>query len=105
MPLLPDWVVQVLQVVTILPLSPLVSGVIARAEAIVQMRRGPRVLQPYYDIAKLLRKETVLPGRRGRCSARRRTSLRGLCTVPLLIPVLTSFPLPLGTWPTSSAAG
>ncbi len=54
MPTLPDWAVQVLQVVTILALAPLVSGIIARAEAIIQQRRGPRVLQPYYDILKLL---------------------------------------------------
>ena len=46
MPVLPDWVIQTLQVVTILVLAPLVSGLIARAEAIVQQRRGPRVLQP-----------------------------------------------------------
>ena len=54
MPILPDWAIQVLQVVTILVLAPLVSGIIARAEAIVQQRHGPRVLQPYYDIFKLL---------------------------------------------------
>lgn len=42
MPILPDWVVQVLQVVTVLALAPLVSGVIARAEAVIQQRRGPR---------------------------------------------------------------
>lgn len=48
MPVLPDWVIQALQVITILALTPLVSGVIARAEAVVQQRRGPRVLQPYY---------------------------------------------------------
>ncbi|MGH2915550.1 MAG: NADH-quinone oxidoreductase subunit H, partial [Solirubrobacteraceae bacterium] len=61
MPTLPNWAIQTLQVVTILALAPLVNGLIARAEAIVQQRRGPRVLQPYYDILKLLRKETVLP--------------------------------------------
>ncbi|MDQ2801647.1 MAG: hypothetical protein M3Y41_02755 [Pseudomonadota bacterium] len=38
MPILPDWAVQVLQVVTILAVAPLVNGIIARAEAIVQQR-------------------------------------------------------------------
>ena len=62
MPVLPDWAIQVLQVVVILALAPLITGIIARVEAIIQQRRGPRLLQPYYDIAKLLQKETVLPG-------------------------------------------
>jgi formate hydrogenlyase subunit 4/hydrogenase-4 membrane subunit HyfE len=96
-PILPEWVVQVLQVVTILALAPLVSGIIARVEAIVQQRRGPRVLQPYYDIAKLLRKETVLPEPAGLVfRAAPYVSFAALATVPLLIPALTTFPLPLG---------
>lgn len=60
MPILPDWAVQVLQVLTILALAPLISGIIARVEAILQQRKGPRVLQPYYDIFKLLGKGTVI---------------------------------------------
>ena len=35
MPTLPDWAIQVLQVVAVLALAPLVNGIIARAEAIV----------------------------------------------------------------------
>jgi formate hydrogenlyase subunit 4/hydrogenase-4 membrane subunit HyfE len=96
-PILPDWAVQVLQVVTILSLAPLVSGLIARAEAIVQQRRGPRILQPYYDIIKLLRKETVLPEPAGPVfRAAPYVSFAAYATIPLLIPVLTTFPLPLG---------
>jgi len=53
--------IQVLQVLTILVLSPLVSGWIAHLEARLQGRRGPRILQPYYDLAKLFRKETLIP--------------------------------------------
>ena len=97
MPTLPDPIVQILQVVVVLAAAPLISGVIARAEAIVQQRRGPRVLQPYYDIAKLLRKETVLPAPAGplfRLSPY--VSFAAYATVPLLIPVLTSYGLPLG---------
>ena len=97
MPILPDWAVQVLQVLTVLALAPLVSGLIARAEAIIQQRTGPRVLQPYYDIAKLLHKETVLPAPAGPLfRAAPYVSFAGYATVPLLIPVLTSFGLPLG---------
>jgi formate hydrogenlyase subunit 4/hydrogenase-4 membrane subunit HyfE len=71
--------------------------VIARVEAIVQQRKGPRVLQPYYDIAKYLRKETVLPGPSGPLfRAAPYISFAGYATVPLLIPVLTDYGLPLG---------
>ncbi|MHB1834287.1 MAG: NADH-quinone oxidoreductase subunit H [Solirubrobacteraceae bacterium] len=97
MPILPDWAIQVLQVVSILALAPLVSGIIARAEAIIQQRRGPRVLQPYYDIFKLLRKQTVLPAPAGPVfRAAPYVSFAGYATIPLLIPALTNFPLPLG---------
>ncbi|MGO9957353.1 MAG: NADH-quinone oxidoreductase subunit H [Solirubrobacteraceae bacterium] len=97
MPILPDWAVQVLQVVTILALGPLISGLIARAEARIAQRQGPRVLQPHYDILKLLRKETVLPGTAGPVfRLAPYVSFAGYATVPLLIPVLTSFGLPLG---------
>jgi formate hydrogenlyase subunit 4/hydrogenase-4 membrane subunit HyfE len=96
-PILSDWAVQTLQVVTILALAPLVSGIIARAEAVIQQRRGPRVLQPYYDIFKLLRKETVLPEPAGPVfRLAPYVSFAAYATVPLLIPVLTTFPLPLG---------
>jgi formate hydrogenlyase subunit 4/hydrogenase-4 membrane subunit HyfE len=96
-PTLEDWQIQFFQVGSVLLLGPLVMGVIARAEAIVQQRRGPRLLQPYYDIAKLFRKETVLPDGAGPVfRAAPYLQLAGYATVPLLIPVLTSFPLPLG---------
>ena len=97
MPVLPDWAVQVLQVVTVLALAPLITGVIARCEAIIQQRTGPRLLQPYYNIAKLLSKETVLPAPAGPMfRAAPYISFAGYATVPLLIPVLTNYGLPLG---------
>lgn len=54
-------VVQLAQVLTVLVAAPGVSGVIARLEARLQGRRGVRTLQPYYDLAKLFRKETLAP--------------------------------------------
>jgi formate hydrogenlyase subunit 4/hydrogenase-4 membrane subunit HyfE len=93
----PDWLTQALQVLAVIALAPLVTGLIARAEAVVQQRHGPRVLQPYHDIAKLLRKETVLPGPAGPVfRAAPYVSFAAYATVPLLIPVLTDFGLPLG---------
>src|ERR1700683_1158330 len=93
-PTLPDWAVQVFQVVTILVLAPLVGGIIAGPEAVVQQRRGPRVLQPYYDIFKLLRKETVLPAPAGAgFRAAAYVSFAAFATIPLVIPALADFSL------------
>ena len=58
---LPIPVIQLFQVLTIALGSPGISGVIAKVEARLQGRRGPRVLQPYYDLAKLFRKESLAP--------------------------------------------
>ena len=97
MPVLPDWAIQALQVLSVLVLAPLITGLIARAEAIIQQRKGPRVLQPYYDILKLLDKETVLPAPAGPLfRLAPYVSFAVYATVPLLLPVLTSFGLPLG---------
>ncbi len=70
---------------------------IARTEARLQGRRGPRVLQPYYDLAKLFRKEALAPeGASWVFLAAPVAAFTCYLTVPLLIPVLTTYPLPLG---------
>jgi formate hydrogenlyase subunit 4 len=46
-------------VVLVLLMPPLLFGIIGRTKAIVAGRVGPPILQPYYDIAKLLRKGAV----------------------------------------------
>ncbi len=51
----------VLQLVLLLLVSPLLSGVIKTLKARLQTRRGPSVLQSYRDIIKLLRKGMVIP--------------------------------------------
>jgi formate hydrogenlyase subunit 4 len=94
---LPIPVIQALQVVTIVAVAPGLSGVIARVEARLQGRRGPRVRQPYYDLAKLFRKEALAPeGASWVFLAVPVAAFTCYLTVPLLIPVLTSYPLPLG---------
>ena len=63
----------------------------------MQGRSGPRVLQPYYDLAKLLRKEALAPeGSSWVFLAAPIGAAACYLTVPLLIPVLTTFGLPLG---------
>jgi formate hydrogenlyase subunit 4 len=94
---LPIPVIQLLQVLTIAGVAPAVSGVIAKVEARLQGRRGPRVLQPYFDLAKLFRKEALAPqGASWVFLAAPVAAFTCYLTVPLLIPVLTTFPLPLG---------
>lgn len=94
---LPAPAIQALQVLTIAVGAPGISGVIARVEARLQGRRGPRVLQPYYDLAKLFRKESMAPEGVGPVFLLAPVfSFACYLTVPMLIPVLTSYPLPLG---------
>ena len=45
--------IQVLQSLVVVVFAPLYAGVITRAEAVVGSKRGPSVLQPYRDLAKL----------------------------------------------------
>ena len=94
---LPFPVIQLLQDLTIAVGAPGVSGVIAKVEARLQGRRGPRVLQPYYDLAKLFRKEALAPeGASWVFLAAPVAAMTCYLTVPLLIPVLTTYGLPLG---------
>lgn len=89
--------IQALQDLTILCGAPLVSGVIAHVEGRIQGRRGPRILQPYYDLAKLFRKESVAPeGSSWVFLAGPIIAFSCYLIVPLLIPVLTTYGLPLG---------
>jgi len=47
------------QAAAFLLLAPLLRGLIRKMKAAFQLRQGPRLLQPYSDIAKLLRKEPL----------------------------------------------
>ena len=50
----------IFQVFIILALAPLLSGIIKKIKAFFQIRKGPSIFQPYYDIAKLLQKDSVV---------------------------------------------
>jgi formate hydrogenlyase subunit 4 len=90
-------VIQLLQVLTVAIGAPGVMGVIAKVEARLQGRRGPRMLQPYYDLAKLFRKEALAPiGASWFFLAAPPVAVAAYLTIPLLIPVLTTYGLPLG---------
>ncbi len=50
----------ILQILAIIALAPLLSGMIKKIKAFFQIRKGPSIFQPYYDIAKLLQKDSVV---------------------------------------------
>lgn len=54
-----NWTLIALQVPLMLLLAPLLQGVIKTTKARLQSRRGPGLLQPYYDILKWLGRESV----------------------------------------------
>jgi formate hydrogenlyase subunit 4 len=49
-----------LQLLLLLVSAPLISGIIGKTKARFQNRRGAGILQPYFDLAKLMRKEVVV---------------------------------------------
>lgn len=90
-----DILLQIMQVLTVLVLAPLLQGIILQFEERVQRGQGPGILQPYRDLWKLFHKQIVVP----------QTAswlfwvtpiivFTTVLTVPILIPVLTNFPLP-----------
>ena len=88
--------VQVLQSLVVLLLAPLYVGVLARAEAVVGSKRGPGVLQPYRDLAKLLRKGSAVSDQAS-WVFRGAPFVAFACylTVSAIVPVITNDPLPL----------
>jgi formate hydrogenlyase subunit 4 len=55
-----DLAVQGVQMSLVLLLSPLLTGFVRKVKARLLRRQGPSLIQPYRDLARLLRKEVVL---------------------------------------------
>ena len=51
---------QFVQMLLVLGLSPLLTGLVRKVKARLLRRKGPPLLQPYRDLVRLLRKEVVL---------------------------------------------
>jgi formate hydrogenlyase subunit 4 len=91
-----DVLLQIAQVVTVLALAPLLQGVILQWEERVQRARGPGIFQPYRDLWKLFHKQLVVPESASFVYwVAPVVAFTCMLTVPILIPVLTNFPLPL----------
>jgi formate hydrogenlyase subunit 4 len=87
---------QILQSLVVLLGAPLYAGVLARAEAIVESKRGPSVLQPYRDLAKLLRKGSATSDQASWVfMVAPFVTFACYLTVSVIVPVLTNTPLPL----------
>ncbi len=87
---------QVLQSLVVLCGAPLYVGVLAKAQAVVESKRGPSVLQPYRDLAKLLRKGSVTSDQASWIFAVTPfVTFACYLTVSVIVPVLTNAPLPL----------
>ena len=52
--------IAILQIIIMIALAPLLSGIIKKVKAFFQIRKGPSIFQPYYDISKLMRKDSVV---------------------------------------------
>ena len=60
MALILDLVVQGAQMLLVLLLAPLLTGLVRKMKARLMRRRGPPLIQPYRDLVRLMRKEVVL---------------------------------------------
>lgn len=91
-----DIMLQIAQVATVLFLSPLIQGIVTQFEERVQRARGPGVFQPYRDLWKLFHKQIIVPETASWLFwAAPVVAFTCMLTVPIVIPVLTDFPLPL----------
>jgi formate hydrogenlyase subunit 4 len=91
-----DIILQVAQVLAVVLLAPLIQGIIVQFEERVQRAQGPGIFQPYRDLWKLFHKQIVVPETASWLYwATPVVAFTAMLTVPILIPVLTNYPLPL----------
>ena len=58
-------IIGVLQGFLVLLVAPLFSGLVRKLRAKVQSRRGPSLFQNYRDLAKLMKRQEILPDQAG----------------------------------------
>lgn len=93
--MLRDILLQIAQVAAVGALSPLLQGVVQQWEERVQRAQGPGIFQPYRDLWKLFHKQLVVPETASFIYwIAPVLAFTCMLTVPILIPVLTDFPLP-----------
>lgn len=87
-------IAQGVAILTVVSMAPLLKGVIDNLKAKVQSRRGPSIIQPYYDLAKLFRKQrTITPNASLIFRSAPYVAFAAPIAFAILIPVLSAFPL------------
>ncbi|HTZ61795.1 MAG TPA: NADH-quinone oxidoreductase subunit H [Thermoplasmata archaeon] len=93
-----DWATQVVSVVqaaTVLLLAPLLAGIGYRLKAWTESRTGPSIFQPYFDLAKYLRKETLLPDGASRIFfVAPFVAFGAYLLISVVVPIITPYPIP-----------
>ncbi len=96
-----DWATQVINIVqasTVLLLSPLIAGISYRFKAWTESRSGPSIFQPYFDLAKYLRKETLLPDGSSRIFfVAPFLAFGAYLLISVVVPVITPYPIPFAS--------
>ncbi len=88
-------IVNALQAATVLLLSPLLAGIAGKVKGLTESRVGPPVLQPYYDLAKYLRKETLVPAGSSRLFlVAPFVAFGAYLVISVVVPIITPYPLP-----------
>jgi formate hydrogenlyase subunit 4 len=93
-----------LEILFVLIFAPLLAGVQNRIEERIESKQGPSVFQPYFDLAKLFRKESLVPEvsspiyRLGPYMV-----FMFYLFLSMILPIITAFPLPFA--PTADFVG
>ncbi len=89
--------INIIQIGTVLFLSPLIAGIINRLKSMIESKHGPSIFQPYYDLSKLLRKEVVVPEKSSSFFViAPLVSFVAYLVISLVVPIVTPYPLPYG---------
>ncbi len=93
-----EQVVNLLQAATVLLLAPLVAGIAARWKAWTESRTGPSIFQPYRDLRKYLRKETIVPDGSSRVFlVAPFLAFGAYLVISVVVPVITPYPIPFAS--------
>ncbi|CAM5779557.1 respiratory chain complex I subunit 1 family protein [Castellaniella caeni] len=87
-------IINLIQIAFLLAFAPLLDGVLARLEEIIQGKHGPSIFQPYYDLRKLFGKDEIV-SRESTWVFRFAPIIHFAMPifVVMLIPALTDYPL------------
>jgi len=83
-------IIGVLQGFLVLLVAPLFSGLVRKLRAKVQSRRGPSIFQNYRDLAKLMKRQEILPDQAGWLfRVTPYLTMATMLLVAMIIPILT----------------